>query len=168
MECEAGSSNSPGRTTHVLASAFAPSFETTPPPGLGEEDETEPKKSMDEDAALERPDVALSRGGGGAGGGGPDPSVLSRSKAAKAEATQDRAPKKDRKSQAHNARRNASRDAARQAKAAATSANTKRKQVMAMDWMRSNFQEQNRTLQHDFTSTKPQPRMGARLEIDPF
>ena len=70
------------QSTH-LQKPLPPPFKAPAPPCLGDGDETEPESDMDEDGA---------------------PVFLSRSKAAKADATQDRAPKRDRENQVYHAR----------------------------------------------------------------
>ena len=86
MECDAGRTHGPGQAIHAPAKAFAPPLQAPNPPCLGDDDETEPESEMDEEDA---------------------PVFLSRSKAAKAEATQDRAPSRSRKLQARHNRMNA-------------------------------------------------------------
>ena len=76
MEWDAGRTHRPGQAIHAPAKAFAPPLEAPTPPCLGDDDKTETESDMDED---DTPVVSLSR-----------------SKAAKAEATQDRAPTRDR------------------------------------------------------------------------
>ena len=87
MEWDAARTHRPqGQAIHALGKNLAPLFEAPTPTCLGDGDETEPESDMGEDDA---------------------PLSLSRSKAAKAEAIQDRAPSEHRKVQARHNRMNA-------------------------------------------------------------
>lgn len=66
MEWDSGRTSRPGQAIRALTKTLAPPSETSTPPCLGDGDETEPESDMDEALA---------------------PVPISRSKAAKAEAT---------------------------------------------------------------------------------
>ena len=126
--------------TH-LQKPLPPSFKAPTPPCLGDDDETELESDMDED----------------------DASVfLSRSKAAKAEATQDRAPTRNMKLQARHKRINAQKAAAKQKRDASAHSEGEEmgegeaepKLSLLMDLLR----EPQKLIQKETTTQKQLPR----------